>query len=108
MARASILIPGLWDMHAHYEQVEWGPIYLAAGVTTVRDCGNEFDFITTVRDTIVSGRGIGPEILVAGIVDGSRSDLARRCDCRYARAGDRDREEIQSRRAHCRSRSTAV
>jgi hypothetical protein len=58
-------------MHAHYEQVEWGPIYLAAGVTTVRDCGNEFDFITTVRDTIASGRGIGPEILVAGIVDGS-------------------------------------
>ena len=19
--------PGLWDMHAHYEQVEWGPIH---------------------------------------------------------------------------------
>jgi imidazolonepropionase-like amidohydrolase len=65
------LIPGLWDMHAHYEQVEWGPIYLAAGVTTARDCGNEFDFITTVRDTVASGKGIGPEILVAGIVDGS-------------------------------------
>jgi len=65
------LIPGLWDMHAHYEQVEWGPIYLAAGVTTARDVGNEFDFITTVRDTVASGKGIGPEILVAGIVDGS-------------------------------------
>ena len=65
------LIPGLWDMHAHYEQVEWGPIYLAAGVTTVRDCGNEFDYITTVRDAIQSGRGIGPRLLVAGIVDGS-------------------------------------
>lgn len=65
------LIPGLWDMHAHYEQVEWGPIYLAAGVTTARDCGNEFDFITTVRDALASGKGIGPEILMAGIVDGS-------------------------------------
>ncbi|MBS1800372.1 MAG: amidohydrolase family protein [Acidobacteria bacterium] len=65
------LIPGLWDMHAHYEQVEWGPIYLAAGVTTARDCGNEFDFITTVRDAVASGKGIGPEILMAGIVDGS-------------------------------------
>lgn len=65
------LIPGLWDMHAHYEQVEWGPIYLAAGVTTVRDCGNEFDYITTVRDTLASGKGIGPRILMAGIVDGS-------------------------------------
>jgi imidazolonepropionase-like amidohydrolase len=65
------LIPGLWDMHAHYEQVEWGPIYLAAGVTTVRDCGNEFDFITTVRDALHSGRGIGPQIFMAGLVDGS-------------------------------------
>ena len=65
------LIPGLWDMHAHYEQVEWGPIYLAAGVTTVRDCGNEFDFITTVRDALQSGRGIGPRLLIAGIVDGT-------------------------------------
>lgn len=63
------LIPGLWDMHAHYEQVEWGPIYLAAGVTTVRDCGNEFDFITTVSKTIASGKGIGPRVLIAGIVD---------------------------------------
>lgn len=65
------LIPGLWDMHAHYEQVEWGPVYLASGVTTVRDCGNEFDFITSVRDVLDEGHGIGPRILVAGIVDGT-------------------------------------
>jgi len=32
-----VIIPGLWEMHAHYEQVEWGPIYLATGVTTARD-----------------------------------------------------------------------
>lgn len=65
------LIPGLWDMHAHYEQVEWGPIYLASGVTTARDCGNEFDFITTVRDALASGNGIGPRLLIAGLVDGT-------------------------------------
>ena len=65
------ILPGLWDMHAHVEQVEWGPIYLAAGVTTVRDCGNEFEFITAVRDAIARGRGLGPRILCAGIVDGS-------------------------------------
>src|SRR5262249_27337340 len=23
------ILPGLWDMHAHFEQVEWGPVYLA-------------------------------------------------------------------------------
>ena len=42
-ASGKYAIPGLWDMHAHYEQVEWGPIYLAAAVTSVRDVGNEFD-----------------------------------------------------------------
>ncbi len=58
-------------MHAHFEQVEWGPIYLAAGVTTVRDCGNEFEFITAVRDAIAQGRGLGPRLLLAGFVDGT-------------------------------------
>lgn len=65
------IIPGLWDMHAHFEQVEWGPVYLAAGVTTVRDCGNEFEFITAVRDAINTGRGVGPRMFLAGIADGS-------------------------------------
>ena len=65
------IIPGLWDMHAHFEQVEWGPIYLAAGVTTVRDVGNELEFITAVRDAIANGRGLGPHLLMAGVVDGS-------------------------------------
>jgi imidazolonepropionase-like amidohydrolase len=70
-ARGKTILPGLWDMHAHFEQVEWGPIYLAAGVTTVRDCGNEFEFITAVRDAIAQGRGLGPRLLLAGIVDGT-------------------------------------
>lgn len=70
-ARGKTILPGLWDMHAHFEQVEWGPIYLAAGVTTVRDCGNELEFITAVRDAIAQGRGLGPRLLLAGIVDGS-------------------------------------
>ena len=70
-AKGKFLLPGLWDMHAHFEQVEWGPIYLAAGVTTVRDCGNEFEFITAVRDAIAQNRGLGPRLLLAGIVDGS-------------------------------------
>jgi len=70
-AKGKFLLPGLWDMHAHFEQVEWGPIYLAAGVTTVRDCGNEFEFITAVRDAIAQRRGLGPRLLLAGIVDGN-------------------------------------
>ena len=70
-ARGKAILPGLWDMHAHFEQVEWGAIYLAAGVTTVRDCGNEFEFITAVRDAIARGHGLGPRMLLAGIVDGT-------------------------------------
>jgi imidazolonepropionase-like amidohydrolase len=69
-AAGNTLVPGLWDMHAHFEQVEWGPVYLAAGVTTVRDCGNELDFIRSVRDTIDAGAGVGPRVLLACIVDG--------------------------------------
>jgi hypothetical protein len=65
------ILPGLWDMHAHFEQVEWGPIYLAAGVTTVRDVGNELEFITAVRDAVADGRGLGPRLLMAGVVDGT-------------------------------------
>jgi imidazolonepropionase-like amidohydrolase len=69
-AKGKTILPGLWDMHAHFEQAEWGPAYLAAGVTTVRDCGNEFGYINTTKETIDKGIGIGPDILKAGIIDG--------------------------------------
>ncbi len=69
-AEGKSLLPGLWDMHAHFEQAEWGPAYLAAGVTTVRDCGNEFDYINAIQHAIDEGNGIGPRILKAGIIDG--------------------------------------
>jgi imidazolonepropionase-like amidohydrolase len=72
-AAGKFAIPGLWDMHAHYEQVEWGPIYLAAGVTSVRDVGNEFDFITALHSQLDRplNPAIGPHLEFAGIIDGS-------------------------------------
>src|SRR5471030_1692201 len=51
-AEGKTILPGLWDMHAHFEQAEWGPAYLAAGVTTVRDCGNEFGYINAIKKEI--------------------------------------------------------
>jgi imidazolonepropionase-like amidohydrolase len=69
-AAGKFVLPGLWDTHAHFEQVEWGPLYLAAGITTARDCGNEFDFVTAARAAIDSGRGLGPKLLLGGIIDG--------------------------------------
>src|SRR5262249_36207356 len=97
-AKGKTVLPGLWEMHAHFEQVEWGPIYLAAGVTTCRDVGNEFEFITSVRDAIQAGRGLGPRMLLAGIVDGdgpsalgviraNTPEQAREVVNRYKKAG---------------------
>jgi len=63
------VLPGLWDMHAHVGQPEWGPVYLASGVTTARDMGGEFDIVTALRDGW--GHGLmGPRLLLAGLVDG--------------------------------------
>ena len=62
--------PGLWDMHAHLAQVEWGPVYLAAGITSVRDVGNDVDFVRSMRDASASGLGPAPRILVAGVIFG--------------------------------------
>lgn len=73
-ARGLTLLPGLWEMHAHYAQIEWGPAYLASGVTTARDCGNEFEFITAVRDEIAQHAGLGPRLLLAGLIDGAGPD----------------------------------
>ncbi|HLK54834.1 MAG TPA: amidohydrolase, partial [Candidatus Angelobacter sp.] len=70
-AHGKSVLPGLWEMHAHFEQVEWGPIYLASGVTTARDVANEREFIVAARDAIATGRGIGPRLVMAGVVDGT-------------------------------------
>ena len=70
-AKGKSVLPGLWEMHSHFEQVEWGPIYLATGVTTARDVGNEREFIVAARDAIADGKGIGPRLVMAGVVDGS-------------------------------------
>jgi imidazolonepropionase-like amidohydrolase len=62
--------PGLWDMHAHAAQIEWLPAYLAAGVTTIRDMGGEQPYLTAMRDTVATGKGLGPRVMLAGLVDG--------------------------------------
>lgn len=64
------LLPGLWDMHAHFYQAEFGPTYLAAGITTVRDVGNDIEFGTGLRDAAKEKRGLGPRMLLAGYIDG--------------------------------------
>lgn len=68
------VIPGLWDMHGHFAQIEFGPALLAAGITTGRDMGGELEFLVAFRDALRERRGIGPQLLLAGLVDGSGPD----------------------------------
>jgi imidazolonepropionase-like amidohydrolase len=68
-AEGKSLLPGLWEMHVHYSGVEFGPAMLAAGITTTRDCGGEFEFLTAVRHAIDAEHQLGPRMLLAGLID---------------------------------------
>jgi imidazolonepropionase-like amidohydrolase len=62
------LIPGLWDMHAHMEMAgePWLQLYVANGVTGIRDMGSTLDVILNLREATSSGRVLGPRIFAAG------------------------------------------
>jgi imidazolonepropionase-like amidohydrolase len=68
--RGKTIIPGLWDMHAHASQIDWAPVYLASGVTTIRDLGGDNGFLVAMRDAVRSGQVLGPRYVLAGLVDG--------------------------------------
>jgi imidazolonepropionase-like amidohydrolase len=68
-AKGKVLLPGLWEMHIHFSGVEFGPALLAAGITTARDCGGEFDYLVAQRDAVEKGGALGPRLLLAGLVD---------------------------------------
>ncbi|HUX33955.1 MAG TPA: amidohydrolase family protein [Gemmatimonadaceae bacterium] len=68
--RGKTIMPGLWNMHTHLHQIEWLPVYIAAGETSVRDMGNEVDFELALRHAVQSGASIGPTLYLAGLVDG--------------------------------------
>ena len=68
-AEGKTLLPGLWEMHSHYSGVEFGPALLSAGITTARDCGGEFEFLTAVRHAIDTDHQLGPRLLLAGLID---------------------------------------
>ncbi len=66
------LLPGLMDAHVHYSSV-MGPAFLAAGVTTIRDVGNELAWILGERERHAEDLSAGPAILCCGhLLDGPR------------------------------------
>jgi imidazolonepropionase-like amidohydrolase len=69
------LVPGLWDMHVHFrggvelaaDNAALLPLYIANGVTTVRDAGGDItSSILEWRRSIEAGERIGPRILTSG------------------------------------------
>ena len=64
-----VLVPGLFEMHAHLGQ-QSALLNLAAGVTTVRDTGNNNDVLTDLIEQFDSGRLAGPEVFRSGFIEG--------------------------------------
>jgi predicted amidohydrolase len=74
--RGKFLIPGLWDMHAHVDdQGAWVfPLYVANGVTGLRDMGSHLDRLDEWR-TAQRRRELVPRVVAAGpIVTGAVDD----------------------------------
>jgi imidazolonepropionase-like amidohydrolase len=59
------LMPALIDAHVHYSPA-MGPAFLAAGVTTVRDVGNDLEWILAQRALNAAEPTRGPTIVCCG------------------------------------------
>ena len=73
------LIPGLWDMHVHMVFGDWFlhgkevtlPLFIANGITGVRDMGGELEVLQQWRKEIAAGTLIGPRMVISGpMLDG--------------------------------------
>jgi len=68
-AAGRVVIPGLFDMHGHVWR--WnGALDLAAGVTSVRDMGNDNAAMQRMLDDIPAGRLLMPQIVPCGFLEG--------------------------------------
>lgn len=70
------LYPGLHDMHGH-ATLESGLMYLAAGVTSVRDMGNDNRFMQALLPMIDTGKVAWPRIIPSGFIEGRSPFSAR-------------------------------
>ena len=74
-AHGKFVMPGLWDMHMHFgggpELIEENkallPVYVAFGVTSVRDAAADIsDSVFAWRDQVAAGTLLGPTIYTSG------------------------------------------
>jgi hypothetical protein len=74
-AGGKVLLPGMWDMHVHVLDQAEGAMQLLAGITTVRDLGNDPDALNRITRQFDDGTLPGARVLNAGLID-QRGELA--------------------------------
>lgn len=74
-ATGKFVMPGLWDMHVHFgggedliqENKDLLPLYVAYGITSVRDCAGDIaDEVLAWRGEVARGELTGPTIYTSG------------------------------------------
>ena len=71
------IIPGLWDTHIHFAYETdlanaMPDLFLAHGITSLRDTGGEFDFVNSFKQKSLENPRTTPRIKIAGpLVDGN-------------------------------------
>ena len=76
-ATGKYLIPGLWDAHIHFSfDTNLAPfmpgLFLAHGVTSVRDTGGPIDLVVKMRDLSLMDPIYNPTVYIAGpLIDGT-------------------------------------
>jgi len=71
-----VLLPGLFDMHAHVGGWDGG-LQIAAGVTSVRDMGNDNGTLQELIGQEKDGSLLLPRIIPAGFIEGEGEHSAR-------------------------------
>jgi imidazolonepropionase-like amidohydrolase len=75
-AQGRIMLPGLFDMHGHLSRWEGG-LHLAAGVTSLRDMGNDNATLQMMIDEISQDKLLAPTIFPTGFLEGESPMSAR-------------------------------
>ena len=102
------LIPGLWDMHVHMVFGDWFPrgkevtlpLFIANGITGVRDMGGELDVLQQWRKEISAGTLLGPRIVMSGpMLDGPKPRFPSSIAITTAEDGRRAVDDLKQRGA---------
>jgi len=103
--KGKYLIPGLWDMHVHEIFGAWLPedekviplLFVANGVTGVRDMGGDLEPLKKWRARIAAGEMVGPRMVISGpMLDGPVPQFPSSAPIKDAADGKRTVDELKA------------